>query len=162
MLVDAYSEPKTAAEIFARRAELKRKFFPTRVKNVARECKREWTEQHDAHVKAYLSHEAERKFREVISKYRVVETSAGKISVEQIIREEAARAGITPGELKGRRRKKNIVEARQRAIARAYRERPDLSLPQLGRLFGGRDHSTILHAVKKLGVHTPCEIEYKR
>jgi chromosomal replication initiator protein len=32
-----------------------------------------------------------------------------------------------------------------------FRELTDLSYPSLGRLFGGRDHTTVIHAVEKIG-----------
>jgi chromosomal replication initiation ATPase DnaA len=38
-------------------------------------------------------------------------------------------------------------------MAAAYQQRPDLSLPQLGKMFGGRDHTTILYAVRKAGAY---------
>jgi hypothetical protein len=36
-------------------------------------------------------------------------------------------------------------------MSRIYEERGDISLPEIGRFFGGRDHTTVLHAVRKLG-----------
>lgn len=55
-------------------------------------------------------------------------------------------------DIKGSSRKSEIVEARHRAIAAVYAAKPNLSPAQIGNLFGGRDHSTVLHAVQKFGV----------
>lgn len=76
-----------------------------------------------------------------------------KVSVRQIIRDTARRNGVSPLDIVGASRSKRIVEIRHAAIVEAYLQRPDLSSLQLGKLFGDRDHSTILHAVRKAGVH---------
>lgn len=56
--------------------------------------------------------------------------------------------GITPEQLRGRSRSAKSVRARQMAIL-LTRETTSLSLPEIGRLFGGRDHSTIHNALKR-------------
>lgn len=58
--------------------------------------------------------------------------------------------GVTMAELKGIHRKENIVRARQMAIYQIRTRRPDLSYPVIGRFFGGRDHTTCIHAVQKI------------
>lgn len=58
--------------------------------------------------------------------------------------------GVTLEELKGIHRKRNIVAARQLAIYQIRYRRPDLSYPTIGRFFGGRDHTTCIHAVQKI------------
>jgi chromosomal replication initiation ATPase DnaA len=73
--------------------------------------------------------------------------------VADIIREVAQRHGMTPAAITGQGRSKVIVAARFEAIALTYIERPDLSLPGMGRMFGGRDHTTILHALRRMGVY---------
>lgn len=73
--------------------------------------------------------------------------------VADIIRATAERHGVPARRLIGRGMARNIVMARHEAIAEAYQARPDLSLPVLGRLFGNRDHTTILHALRKMGVY---------
>jgi chromosomal replication initiation ATPase DnaA len=37
-------------------------------------------------------------------------------------------------------------------MAEIYVQCPGMSLPEIGRMFGGRDHTTVIHAIKKLGV----------
>lgn len=58
--------------------------------------------------------------------------------------------GVTLQEVRGPRRFRRIVEARQYVMYRIYAELPDVSLPMIGRFLGGKDHTTILHAVRKL------------
>lgn len=57
---------------------------------------------------------------------------------------------VTWEEVKGIRRQRNLVTPRQLCMYEVARQRPDLSLPRIGRIFGGRDHTTVLHAVRKL------------
>lgn len=52
---------------------------------------------------------------------------------------------LKPGHLKGHRRNVRIVLARQFVMYWTSRLRPDLSLPAIGRILGGRDHTTIMH-----------------
>lgn len=58
--------------------------------------------------------------------------------------------GVTLDEIRGAHRHRNIVAARQACMYAIYTERKDVSLPMLGHFFGGRDHSTALHAVKRV------------
>lgn len=57
---------------------------------------------------------------------------------------------VTWEEVKGIRRQRNLIIPRQLCMYEVARQRPDLSLPRIGKIFGGRDHTTILHAVRKL------------
>ena len=57
--------------------------------------------------------------------------------------------GISRAELVGSTRAATPVRARQVAIF-LTRELTDLSLPQIGRLYGGRDHSTVLNSVRRV------------
>lgn len=70
---------------------------------------------------------------------------------KEIIAQVAAIYGIPVSDIMGRRRNIAIVEARHAAIKAVADRRPDLSLPQIGRYFGNRDHTTILHAINKFG-----------
>jgi chromosomal replication initiator protein len=75
--------------------------------------------------------------------------SATATSVEEIQQRVAERFGISRAELVGSGRAATPLRARQVAIY-LTRELTDLSLPQIGRLYGGRDHSTILNSVRRL------------
>jgi chromosomal replication initiator protein len=56
--------------------------------------------------------------------------------------------GITAGQLKGKSREQTIARARCLAMY-LCRQHTDLTFAQIGRLFGRRDHSTVLHACRK-------------
>jgi hypothetical protein len=74
-----------------------------------------------------------------------------KTPVREIIAEVAQRHRISAAEITGVSRRCALVAARHEAIAETYVRRPDLSSVQIGRLFG-RDHTTILHVIRKAGV----------
>lgn len=75
-----------------------------------------------------------------------------KPTIREIIERVIFGTSVTYDDIIGKRRTKDIIPLRHRAIADAVAIRPDLSLPTIGRLFGGRDHTTILHAARKMGV----------
>jgi chromosomal replication initiator protein len=68
--------------------------------------------------------------------------------VEEIQQRVASAFGISRAELVGSSRAGTPLTARQVAIY-LTREMTDLSLPQIGRLYGGRDHSTVLNSIKR-------------
>lgn len=82
---------------------------------------------------------------EVIPKTR----SAEATSAEEIQQRVAERFGISRAELVGSSRAATPLRARQVAIY-LTRELTDLSLPQIGRLYGGRDHSTVLNSLRRV------------
>lgn len=57
--------------------------------------------------------------------------------------------GVNKDELLGKQRKKELVVPRQIAIF-LMREQTNKSLPEIGKIFGGKDHTTILHSQKKI------------
>lgn len=67
--------------------------------------------------------------------------------IADIIRHTANVFGVTIDEIKGRSRRRYILRARQAAVFLAF-ELSGQSSPAIGRSFGGRDHSTILHTCK--------------
>jgi chromosomal replication initiator protein len=75
-------------------------------------------------------------------------TLAEPLSSEQIQQHVATAFGISREELVSPSRAAVPLRARQVAIL-LTRELTDLSLPQIGRLFGGRDHSTILNSLRR-------------
>ena len=72
-----------------------------------------------------------------------------KIGIDLIQKRVAEYFNIRLSDLKGRKRNRAVAYPRQVAMYLA-RELTDYSLPELGELFGGRDHTTVLHAYEKI------------
>jgi chromosomal replication initiator protein len=72
-----------------------------------------------------------------------------QISIERIQELVCERFSVTHAELTGDRRSQNIVYPRQVAMYLS-RELTDSSLPKIGKEFGGRDHTTVIHATSKI------------
>ena len=78
----------------------------------------------------------------------VLDQEPGKsVNIDRIQRMVAERYDIRLSELNGRGRPKMIAEARQVAMY-LTREMAKLSLVEVGKAFGGRDHGTVIHACK--------------
>ncbi|WP_446666545.1 chromosomal replication initiator protein DnaA [Flexivirga sp. B27] len=75
--------------------------------------------------------------------------SSGQISATAIMRQTAKYFGLSVEELCGSSRSRTLVNARQIAMY-LCRELTDLSLPKIGQQFGGRDHTTVMHADRKI------------
>ncbi|MEK6727412.1 MAG: chromosomal replication initiator protein DnaA [Candidatus Omnitrophota bacterium] len=71
------------------------------------------------------------------------------ITIDFIQRCVAEEFGVSLQELKTKRRNKTIVLPRQVAMYLS-RELTDLSLPEIGEFFGGKDHTTVLHSFNKI------------
>ncbi len=67
---------------------------------------------------------------------------------EELLVEMAGYLGFSVEALKGKSRQRPLVAARQIAMY-VFRDITDLSYPAIARLFGGRDHTTVIHAVDK-------------
>jgi chromosomal replication initiator protein len=74
---------------------------------------------------------------------------AAEVSIERIQETVIERFGLSLDELCGEKRSQNIVYPRQVAMYLS-RELTDSSLPKIGRQFGGRDHTTVIHATSKI------------
>jgi chromosomal replication initiator protein len=74
---------------------------------------------------------------------------AAAVSIEKIQELVCDRFSVSITELTGDRRSQNIVYPRQVAMYLS-RELTDSSLPKIGRQFGGRDHTTVIHATSKI------------
>jgi chromosomal replication initiator protein len=66
-----------------------------------------------------------------------------------IVAEVSKYYSITPDDLFGSSRQQAVAQARQIAMY-LIREQTNLSLPKIGQLFGGRDHTTVMYANKKI------------
>jgi chromosomal replication initiator protein len=71
------------------------------------------------------------------------------ITIEQVQRKVCDLFGVKPSDLKAKTRTKTIAFPRQVAMYLA-RELTHASLAEVGRAFGGKDHTTVLHAVDKI------------
>ena len=71
------------------------------------------------------------------------------VSIERIQELVCDRFSVSLNELTGDRRSQNIVYPRQVAMYLS-RELTDSSLPKIGKQFGGRDHTTVIHATSKI------------
>ena len=81
----------------------------------------------------------------------LLDTSRRKrITADVIIREVADFYGVDLRALQGRGRSRNIVVPRQVAMY-LLREETDASLMDIGKLLGGRDHTTIIYGCEKIG-----------
>jgi len=74
---------------------------------------------------------------------------AAEVSIKRIQDLVAERFALTIEELCGEKRSQNIVYPRQVAMYLS-RELTDSSLPKIGKEFGGRDHTTVIHATSKI------------
>jgi len=72
-----------------------------------------------------------------------------KVTIDEIQRQVAEYYNLRLAELLSARRARNIARPRQVAMYLA-KHHTSRSLPEIGRKFGGRDHTTVMHAVRKV------------
>ncbi|HEU0240080.1 MAG TPA: chromosomal replication initiator protein DnaA [Micromonosporaceae bacterium] len=75
--------------------------------------------------------------------------SGPDITADQIMASTAEYFGVSIDDLRGHSRSRVLVNARQVAMY-LCRELTELSLPRIGQAFGGRDHTTVMHADRKI------------
>ena len=71
------------------------------------------------------------------------------VTIERIISEVSRTYNVTADDIRSNKRNSNISTARQVAMY-AVREITGMSLEEIGREFGGRDHSTVVYSMKKM------------
>ncbi|WGL52552.1 chromosomal replication initiator protein DnaA [Nocardioides sp. BP30] len=86
---------------------------------------------------------------EIVLKDLIPEGGEPEITAGLIIAQTAAYFGLSIDELTGPSRGRHLVMARQIAMY-LCRELTDLSLPKIGQQFGGRDHTTVMYAERKI------------
>ena len=86
---------------------------------------------------------------EIVLKDLIPEGGEPEITAPVIIAQTSAYFGISIDDLCGSSRSRALVTGRQIAMY-LCRELTDLSLPKIGQQFGGRDHTTVMHADKKI------------
>jgi chromosomal replication initiator protein len=72
-----------------------------------------------------------------------------ELTADQIMEATSEYYGVSVDDLRGQSRSRVLVNARQVAMY-LCRELTDLSLPRIGQAFGGRDHTTVMHADRKI------------
>lgn len=82
------------------------------------------------------------------------------ITVDFIQRCVVEEFGVTLQDLKTKRRNKQVVLPRQIAMYLS-RELTELSLPEIGEVFGGKDHTTVLHSYNKIKGEMRSNLELK-
>ena len=77
------------------------------------------------------------------------DSAEARVTPDLVISVAAEYFDLTPDEIRSSSRSRPLVNARQVAMY-ICRELTDLSLPKIGERFGGRDHSTVVHATNKV------------
>jgi chromosomal replication initiator protein len=86
---------------------------------------------------------------EIVLKDLIPEGSEPEVTAALIIAQTASYFGLSIDDLCGGSRTRVLTTGRQIAMY-LCRELTDLSLPKIGQQFGGKDHTTVMHAVKKI------------
>jgi chromosomal replication initiator protein len=86
---------------------------------------------------------------EAVLRDLIPDTGGSEITTATIMAQTAAYFGLSMEDLCGTSRSRVLVTARQIAMY-LCRELTDLSLPKIGQQFGGRDHTTVMHADRKI------------
>ena len=86
---------------------------------------------------------------EIVLKDLIPDETAPEITAATIMAQTAAYFSLTIDDLCGTSRSRVLVNARQIAMY-LCRELTELSLPKIGQTFGGRDHTTVMHADRKV------------
>ncbi|OMQ16176.1 hypothetical protein A7K94_0204355 [Modestobacter sp. VKM Ac-2676] len=86
---------------------------------------------------------------ELVLKDLISDEQGPQITAAIIMAATAEYFSVTMEELQGANRSRTLVNARQIAMY-LCRELTELSLPRIGASFGGKDHTTVMHAVKKI------------
>jgi chromosomal replication initiator protein len=86
---------------------------------------------------------------EIVLKDLIADAQGPEITASTIMAQTAAYFSISMEDLCGSSRSRVLVQARQVAMY-LCRELTELSLPKIGQHFGGRDHTTVMHADRKI------------
>ena len=78
-----------------------------------------------------------------------IKTEDNDSNPEDIIKTVSKFSNLKTADLKGKRKSNSIVLPRQIAMY-VMRKKTSLSLPEIGQLFGGRDHSTVIYSINKI------------
>ena len=91
----------------------------------------------------------------------MVREASSRITLEEIQRRVAEYFRLEISEIRGIRRQRSVLYPRQIAMF-LCRRLTEASLPEIGRAFGGRDHTTVLHAVEKIAQEIAQDLHKKQ
>jgi chromosomal replication initiator protein len=80
----------------------------------------------------------------------IIKAHDRRITIEEIQKKVAEHFSIRITDMSSARRARNVARPRQVAMYLA-KQLTQRSLPDIGRRFGGRDHTTVMHAVSRVG-----------
>ena len=157
----ATKEPKSASEVLARVRETKRLFQTLNVRGIADEENRrqeaerrrlnriaEWKQMESDQQRREIE-SAEAGVRIAVEKHRDVLHLASSISPASWLRRECVARNFDVAAIIGGSRRHAIAVHRHALIFDMKEKFPALTLCQIGRMFGGRDHTTILASIRK-------------
>lgn len=91
----------------------------------------------------------DRPLAELVLKDLITDDGAQEITATQVLTATASYFSVSIEDLQSKSRNRTLVTARQIAMY-LLRELTDMSLPKIGQEFGGRDHTTVMHADRKI------------
>jgi chromosomal replication initiator protein len=91
----------------------------------------------------------------------VLRTEEQVVSPSEIIKSVAMHYGLKPAEMRAKTKREPIVFPRQVAMY-VLKETTALSLPEIGRLFGDKHHTTALHAIRKIATMREADSDFDR
>ncbi|MGE5195665.1 MAG: DnaA ATPase domain-containing protein [Deltaproteobacteria bacterium] len=97
---------------------------------------------------------------EMVRRFLRQESAPPRARLDDICRAVARQFGISARQLRSRKQSRGVVLPRQCAM-RLARQLSGRSLEQIGRYFGGRDHSTVIHACRRLEALLPHEADLR-
>lgn len=154
-MMPSLPEPTTRADMIARKAMADARMYAAAERHQTQKRAREAEEaRSQAEARAELTTRIERTLADAKAQtdaavYSVLDPEKVARSPRRIIARVAENHGISAADITGPSRKAAIVHARWEAIAAVAAEHRRLTLPALGRIFGDRDHTSILHALRK-------------
>jgi chromosomal replication initiator protein len=84
----------------------------------------------------------------------LLERQDRRITIDSVVKAVAEKYGIKPSQLREKSNRKEIVGPRQVAMY-LVKELTHASLPEIGRAFGGKHHTTVIHSVNKVSEQKP-------
>ena len=91
----------------------------------------------------------------------IVHVQDRKITIDAILKAVAERFQIKPSQLKEKSNTQKVVRPRQVAMY-LVKELTDASLPEIGRAFGGKHHTTVIHSIRKIEKERQANPELNR